>query len=97
MFNSRGLYLLKLPPPLGEEDDLVVERLPRCGLETELNNVDGSLPRAGDIASKPHLLLDVEERLYSRVEVGIVGILHPSGNSIIRLRRHRQNAGEIKP
>lgn len=76
MLNSRELNLLKLAPPLGEDDDLVVERLPRAGLKTELNDVDGGLPRAGDIAGQPHLLLDIEERLYSRIEVRIVGILH---------------------
>jgi hypothetical protein len=84
--DSRGLYLLKLSPPLGEEYDLVVERLPRAGLETELDDVDGGLPRAGNIAAQSHLLLDVEERLYRRIEVGIVRVLHPSGNSVIRLR-----------
>jgi len=69
--NTRDPNLLKLASPLGEENDLVVERLARAGLVAELDDVDDGLPRAGDIAGQPHLLLDVQERLYRRIEVGV--------------------------
>ena len=47
--NTRDPNLLKLASPLGEENDLVVERLPRAGLVAELDDVDDGLPCAGDI------------------------------------------------
>ena len=40
---ERRVYLLELSPALGEDDDLVVERLP-CGvLEAEVDDVDEGL------------------------------------------------------
>lgn len=84
--NSREPNLLKLASPLGKENDLVVERLPRAGLVAELDDVDDGLPRAGDIAGQPHLLLDIQERLYRRVEVGAVALLYSSSNSRVRPR-----------
>ena len=89
--NTRDPNLLKLASPLGEENDLVVERLPRAGLVAELDDVDDGLPRAGDIAGQPHLLLDVQERLYRRIEVGVgtVALLHSSSKSRVRPRGSR--------
>ena len=89
--NTRDPNLLKLASPLGEENDLVVERLARAGLVAELDDVDDGLPRAGDIAGQPHLLLDVQERLYRRIEVGVgtVALLHSSGKSRVRPRGSR--------
>jgi len=87
--NTRDPNLLKLASPLGEENDLVVERLARAGLVAELDDVDDGLPRAGDIAGQPHLLLDIEERLYRRVEVGAVTLLHSSSKCRVRPRGSR--------
>ena len=71
---ARAVYLLELSPALGEDDDLVVERLPRGVLEAELDDVDGGLPGAGHVPGQPALLLHVEERLDRRVQVAL---LHP--------------------
>ena len=53
--------LLELASPLGEENDLVIERLPRTGLVAKLDDVDDGLPRGSDIAGQSHLLLDIQE------------------------------------
>ena len=75
---ERGVYLLELSPALGEDDDLVVERLP-CGvLEAELDDVDGGLSGAGHVPGQPALLLHVQERLDRRVQVSL---LHPPSPS----------------
>jgi len=87
--NTRDPNLLKLASPLGEENDLVIERLARASLVAELVDVDDGLPRAGDIAGQPHLLLDVQERLYRRIEVGTVALLHSSSKSRVRPRGSR--------
>lgn len=85
--------LLELASPLGEENDLVIERLPRAGLVAKLDDVDDCLPRAGDISGQSHLLLDIEERLYRRIEVGTVALLHPFVKSRVRARDRNPRRG----
>ena len=53
--------LLDLASPLREENDLVIQCLPRTGLVAKLDDVDDGLPRASDIAGQSHLLLDIQE------------------------------------
>jgi len=53
--------LIELASPLGEENDLVIECLPRTGFVAKLDDVDDGLPHASDIADQSHLLLDIQE------------------------------------
>lgn len=48
----------ELAPPIREENDMVVKRLPGAILERELDDV---LPSAGHIASQATLLLRIQE------------------------------------
>jgi hypothetical protein len=70
---DRAAYLLELAPPLGEDDDLVVEHLPGGILEAELDDVDGGLPGVGHVPGQP------AELLHARDQIGTAGMGQEDG------------------
>lgn len=71
------LYLLELAPPLGEDDDLVIELLPGAVLK-QISTI-GGLPAAGQVA----LLLHAKERRDRRVKVAALLHQHKQNFSFI--------------
>jgi hypothetical protein len=58
-----------LRPPLWQKQNLLIESLPRLRLIAQLDDFNHHLPCTGDIGSKTHLLLFIEQGLDFRVEL----------------------------